>query len=797
MGFARASWRLAVPALLGSTVLGAGVAWAEDAAPAAPVDDSVIIVTAQKRSENLQTVPISIAALNGAKLQERQVTSFDDYAKLLPSVSFQSFGPGQSQIYFRGVSNGSNPNGGHSGSQPASALYLDELPLTTIGGAPDLHVYDIARVEALSGPQGTLFGASALSGTLRIITNAPRQGVTEAGIDLTGTTFAKGGNSSGATIEGFINLPVTSRIALRASAFYQRDGGYISNVPGTRTYDNQGVIDQNGATVPFGPISNAAYVKKNFNDVETAGGRLALGIDLDETWTATPSFLYQDQKSHGTFLFDPKVGDLQVQDFTPERGTDEWWQAALTVKGKLGNWDLTYVGGYFNRKTDVMQDYSAYTLAYDVAYPSYISFLKADGSNLDPTQTYRGRDGYTKQTHELRLSSPTTNRWRVTAGVFYERQTDHIRADYIIPGLAASQSGAVPLCGDDVFCTRVRRTDRDYAGFVDAAFDLLPNLTIDAGVRYFKVHNSLSGFSGLQSTTTDPNCKPTNDPELPCKLFDRTFKETGETHKFTLTWKATPDAMVYATYSTGYRPGGINRRVGVPPEYVSDRLNNYEIGVKTQWLDRHLTINMAAFIEDWKDLQVGLSSLGSVGVISFYNAGGARIKGIEGDFVLRKGPVTFSGSGTYIDAYLTTTFCHVGASGSPDCLADPTLNTPPGTALPTQPKFKGNLNLRYAFGLGSIDAYVQGSINHQGGTRSYLTDPEAGMLGNTKGFTTADFSLGGKLDAYTFELFVQNAFDSRGILSRNTVCVPSLCGAYARAYPIKPQMFGVKLGTRF
>lgn len=799
---------------LATSALSAPAVWAQ-AAPASPGNatsdkaasdkgttnetaENEVVVTAQKRSENLQDVPISIQALGAAKLEEHQVASFDDYAKLLPSVSFQSFGPGQSQIYFRGVSSGANANGSHSGPQPTSALYVDEVPLTTIAGAPDLHVYDMERVEALSGPQGTLYGASSLSGTLRLITQKPDPGKVEAGMDVTGTTFGKGTNSSGGTIEGFFNLPLSSNVALRASGFYERDGGFISNVGGTRTYQ---VIDQNGDLVPF-TINNAPFVKKNFNDTETYGGRAALGIDLDDNWTVTPSIIYQDQKSHGTYLFDPTVGDLKVQDYTPDYGTDEWYQAALTIHGKIGNWDLTYAGGYFGRDVDVVQDYSDYTVAYDAYAPSYVSFLDASGANIDPTQTYRGRDKYTKLSNELRVSSPSSAPFRVTAGLFMERQTDRISADYIIPGLAAIPGGfSVPTCGDDIFCTRVNRIDRDYAGFIDASYDILAKLTLNGGIRYFKTRNSLSGFSGLAGTAADTVTCPPSPSVQPCLLFDKTVSETGETHKVNLTWKVNRDAMVYATYSTGFRPGGINRRVGVNP-YKSDTLDNFEVGLKTTWLDHRLTVNMAAFIENWKDLQYGLASAGSVGVISTYNAGSARIKGVEGDFNLHLGGFNLSGTATYIDAKLTKPFCHIGVTGNPVCVPDAQnpgggIDAPVGTRLPVQPKFKGSLTARYGFDVGSARAFVQGVLNHQSGTRSYLTDFEAGLLGSTKGFTTADFSLGANMGKWDWSLFVENAFDKRGILSLNTVCVPTICGAYARSYPVKPQQFGLKVGYRY
>lgn len=788
--------RSAISLLMVSTASVAFPAYAQDSS--GNDDDNVIIVTAQKRSESLQEVPISIQAFTGATLDQHQVASFDDYAKMLPSVSFQSFGPGQSQIYFRGVSSGANANGSHSGPQPTSAIYVDEVPLTTIGGAPDLHIYDMERVEALSGPQGTLYGASSLSGTLRLITNKPNPGKFEGGVDASVTTFGKGDNSSGGSLEGFVNAPLSETMALRVSAFYERVGGYIDNVPGSRTYE---IYDAEGDLVPF-TVDNDQYVEKNFNNVETWGGRAALGIDLDDNWTVLPSIIYQKQKSHGAFLFDAAVGDLEVQDYTPEYGSDEWYQAALTIKGKISDWDVTYAGGYFEREAEVVQDYSAYTVAYDAVYPSYVSFLDANDEIIDPTQTYRGFDKYTKQTHELRFSSPEGNAWHLIVGAFYERQTDAIDADYIIPGLAASPYGyAVPGCGDDIFCTRVDRIDRDYAGFVDLTVDITPALSVNGGIRYFKTNNSLSGFSGTAGTVGNTEaCTPSSDPRLPCLLFDRTVKEDGETHKVNVTYKINPDAMVYATYSTGFRPGGINRRVGVNP-YKSDTLDNYEVGAKTMLFDRMLTLNVTGFYEEWNDLQFGLSSANSLGVISTYNAGNARIYGVEGDFNLRLDRFTLSGSASYIDAKLTSDFCAIDpGTGNPDCTIEDYIPTPAGTRLPTQPKFKGQMTARYGFDVGSTRSFVQGTVNHQSGARSYLTvDPFTGgiLLPPTAGFTSFDFSLGADMGSWKWSMFVENAFDERGILSLNTVCVPSICGAYARSYPIKPRMFGIKVGATF
>ena len=753
--------------------------------PTAVSDGTEIIVTAQKRSENLQNVPISIQAFGTKKLDELNVSSFDDYAKALPSVSFQSFGPGQTQLSFRGITSGGD--GLRGGSQPTAALYLDEVPVTTIGNAVDLHVYDIARVEALSGPQGTLFGSSSLAGTLRIIPNKPDTSGFSGRVDVSGMKVGKG--TGGGSFEGYVNIPLSDRAALRLMAFYQHDGGYIDSVPGTRTFT---LGDDNPATNVT--VNNAKFVKDNVNTTDTAGGRAALKVDLDDSWTIQPSVVYQNQKTKGSFLFDPRFGDLKVTDFGPSRNLDAWALATLTINGKLGNWDLTYAGGYFDRKISNQGDYSEYSVAYDQFQGGFYTYFQAaDGSFLDPTQQVSNHDAFTKQSHELRIASPSGDRLKLVAGVFYQRQTDRIVADYYINGLAGiPNSPAVPKSGDDLFATRAYRVDRDYAAFIDGSFDITPQLTLAAGIRVFKVNNTFVGFSGFKSNTTAANCVPVQADDRVCNNFDRQAKQDGETHRVNLTWKIDPDRLVYATYSTGYRPGGNNRRPNVNP-YIADTLDNYELGFKTSWFDRKLRLNGALFYEKWKNLQYGLSPVGSNGVTNIYNAGDARVYGAEMDFNLRLGGLNLSGSGALIDGKLTTDFCSFDANGNPDCTLG-VVAAPKGTPLPIQPRFKGNMTARYEFAMGKAKAFVQGTINHQSGTRSYLTSREADLLGRTKGFETFDFSLGAKVSGFDVSAFIENAFDKRGILSINTVCTPSICGAGRRFYPIKPQVFGIKLG---
>ena len=212
---------------------------------------STITVTSQKRTENLQKVPISIQVLGEEKLKQQDVADFDDYAKLIPSLSYSAIGggvfsgPGFAQVYMRGVASGGDGN--HSGSQPSVGMYLDEQPITTIQGALDIHIYDVARIEALAGPQGTLYGASSQAGTVRIITNKPDPSGFAAGYAVEANAIDGGG--IGHVVEGFVNAPLGDSAAIRLVGWEKHDAGYIDNVLGTRTFPTSGMTIDNADLV--------------------------------------------------------------------------------------------------------------------------------------------------------------------------------------------------------------------------------------------------------------------------------------------------------------------------------------------------------------------------------------------------------------------------------------------------------------------------------------------------------------------------------------------------------------------
>ena len=754
-----------------------------------------IVVTAQKRSEKLQDVPLSIQALDTAALSERNVRSFNDYAKFLPSLSYSSYGPGQAEVFFRGLSNGNRLS---TGSLPTVGVYLDEQPVTTIGSALDVHVYDIARVEALAGPQGTLFGASSEAGTLRIITNKPDPKRLAAALDLTATAVAHG--EAGGSAEGFINLPLSDRVALRVVGFYQRDGGFIDNIrarPG-QVYPTSGAVRD-----------NAALVGNNLNSIDTYGGRAALRVELDDNWTATVSAMGQYEKSAGTFAYKPSVGDLKTTRYFAEGNKDRWGQAALVIEGKISRFDVTYAGAYFERTAEYTSDYSDYAYYYDKYYaetPEYFgqNFVNEAGNLINPAQIVSQREHFTKQSHELRLASPASDRFRIVAGLFYQRQTNNWVNLYTVPGLAAAQS-VTGLPGVN-YANIQYRIDRDYAAFAEAAFDVTPQLTLTAGLRGYRYDNDVTGFFGFnaaRSEVGEAQCFPGTigiyGTARPCDNINANASGSGVRHKLTASWKPAPGKLVYATWSTGFRPGGINRRPAAAP-YAAEKLSNYEIGWKTSWLNGRVRFNGALFLEKLTDAQFAVTS-DQNGITDIVNAGKAESKGVEADLtVLPLRRLSLQASATYAEAKITTNLCKYPNAAFDCTLESPggnpnELRAPAGTRFSGAPQFKLAATARYEFALGRLDAFVQASVFHQSSVTSSLDVTEAALLGPQSAYTTADFSAGISRDGWSLAVSVENAFDKRAEQSRSATCDISICGPGSIViYPLRPRLVSVRVG---
>jgi iron complex outermembrane receptor protein len=786
--------------LAGAILAGTGVAHAQQTEE---VGLEEVVVSAQKRTESLQDVPLSIQAIGETQLKELKVDDFGDYVKFLPNVSYQSFGPGLARPYMRGVASGENAN--HSGPLPSVGVYLDEQPITTITGPLDVQIFDIARVEVLAGPQGTLYGASSQAGTIRIITNKPDAGEFKAGYELTGS-FLK--DDFGYVAQGFVNVPLSDRAAIRLVGWKTHTPGYIDNVRSDRVFPTSGIA-----------VNNSDRVEDNYNGVDKRGVRATLGFDLNDSWTITPSVMLQKTTARGSYGFDPNIGDLKVAHALPESGVDKWTQAALTVQGKIGNWDVTYAGAHLRRDVDLNQDYADYSFFYDTCcgYGAYM--YDNDGTLLDPSQYIVGSDNYGKQSHELRFSSPGENRWRLTAGGFTQKQSHSIFQSYRVAGL--NDTFSIPNYPGTLWLTDQERTDKDWAAFGEFTFDITEKLSATAGIRYFDTDNSLKGFfgfsAGFSGGTGEAACF---DPEpfrtAPCLNLDKNTQESGTTKRLNVTFHATDDVMLYATFSEGFRPGGINRRGTLPP-YEADFLTNYEVGFKTTWANNRVRLNGAVFQDDWDDFQY--SFLGQNGLTEIKNAGQARIKGVELDavFAISQG-FSLSAAASWLDAKTTVDYCGTTYQTGPnagdpvtDC-DDPAappgtfLQAPAGQELPVQPKFKGNVVARNEFTVNDFDMHLQAAYVYQGSAWSDLRTDERELLGKQPSFSIVDLSAGLEINGYGLELFVKNAFDERAEIARYAQCstfqpgsgntVP-LCGLNPYTVTNLPRTVGITFSKQF
>ena len=782
---------------------------------------STVTVTAQKRTENLQKVPVSIQVLGTDRLEELHVKNFDDYVKYLPSVSYQSNGPGYALIYMRGVSSGGDGN--HSGSLPSVGVYLDEEPVTTIQGPLDIHMYDIARVESLSGPQGTLYGASAEAGAIRIITNKPDPSGFAANYSVGTTTVKNGG--LGYTAEGMLNVPIAKQSAIRLVGWHEHDSGYIDNKVGYRTFPVSGITVTNDHCTSTPTLVCTGRAKDHYNDVDTSGGRAALKVDLDDNWSISPTIMGQQSIANGLFAYDPQVGDLAVSHAYREHSNDRWWQAAMTVEGKIGNFDLTYAFAQLKRTTDEDNDYSDYSFWYDTlaGYGAYI--YDNSGALINPSQYIIGKDRYTKQSHELRIASPADDRLRLVAGLFWERQSHDIEQRYKIDGLADSLS--TPGWPDTLWLTKQTRIDQDEAAFGELSYDLIPEtLTATVGGRYFRTDNSLGGYFGFSSgffpgsSYGEAGCISSGPYHgAPCLDFDKEVKESGSLKKVNLTWNITPTKMVYATRSEGFRPGGINRRGTLPP-YKADYLTNLEVGWKTTWFGNRLSWNGSVFRQKWNDFQ--FSILGANGLTEIKNANQARIDGLETELNWAATYNLQIGAGAaFYDAKLTANYCgFTDANGTPitDCPAG-TVNpltgdvvdgpeAPKGTQLPITPRFKGNLTARYSFDLGDNEGYVEAALVHVGRRTSDLRLEERSLLGDMAAYNTLDLSAGYRSSlGWSLDFYVNNVFDKRGQVGKYAECAEAVCAAHdvvpgypnGQVYTVTnmPRLIGVRFSQDF
>ena len=655
---------------------------------------------------------------------------------------------------------------------------------------------------------------------------------------------------TGYELEAFANIPITSSAAVRLVGWAERDAGYISNVAGTNTSacivngvrtfaswagqpaGSYSLSTGTGSVAPCptvapigaGSISNASSVAANYNTVDIHGGRGALKINLGDSWSVTPSLMAQSTSTEGFFAYDPGVGDLQVAHFGPEIGTDNWYQAALTVEGKVNNFDIVYAGGYFKRDGHTIGEYSDYSEFYDKVYGSGAFWVGNSGTPIMPQQFVDGAGYFEKWSHELRVSTPDNLPVKGTLGLFVQRQLHDIWQLYAMPGFGytnvytGNPNGfaatlSIPGFPDAIWLTDEQRVDRDQAAFAQVTWDINSQWALTGGLRYYKYDNSLQGFFGYSanysSTTGQINC---SGPPIggglagaPCQDLNAEQSDTGTVPRVNLTYKIAPDAMIYATYSKGFRPGGVNRVSGTFPAYKADYLTNYELGWKVQSSDHRLRWNGALFWEDWKNFQ--FSYLVPPSITAINNAGNARIKGLENelDFVAAE-HLLLTTNLTWLDPKLTTDYCGNGTTSCPGLVTySPFLPggqwngplAPTGTNLPVVPKFKGNIVARYTFGsVSNVSPYAQAAYVYQTRTAPSLQADIDQILGMMPAYGILDLAAGAAIDNFNIELYCANAGDKRAQLSRFSNTNP-LADNQVYILPATPRTIGIKFSQRF
>ena len=813
-----------------------------------------VIVTAQKRAESLQDVPISIKALDNETLDELNIQNFKDYVQFLPTVTMAASdgaGSGFSAVYMRGVATGGD--GQATTSQPSVGMYLDEQPITTIQGNLDVHLYDVARVEALAGPQGTLYGASSQAGTIRIITNKPDPSGFDASYAL--ETNYVDMEEPGYVAEGMVNLPMGDTAAIRLVGWFKHEAGWIDNIQNTRLYEGDPTTDADDFVV-----DNSEFAEENYNEIDTVGARAQLRVNLGDNWSVTPSLMWQRMDQEGSWADDladgaPEYGynvpgDQTVSHYRKEYANDEWYQMGLTVEGSISDWDLVYSGNFLDREFDGQFDYSEYSYWYNVAYTYFTALYPNNaGEIIDPSHAFSNDDKYKKTSHEIRISSPQDYRVRGLLGFFYQKQEHDFYQEFgRVKGLADRRvpNGNDPNATNDfpgvIYLNSMDREDTDKAVFGTLSFDVTDTLELSLGARYFEPEVTVKGFFGFGlglnpyiapsgpsepgavenggegafdplspwwSSTGEWRCPSQADVrggKSPCQNVDKGIKESDSVYRVNLSWNATESAMLYTTWSEGYRPGGVQRdpRAG---DFVSDFLTNYEIGWKTRWADDRFQFNGAIFLDEWDDIQIAFQ--GENGITQVDNGPDAEIAGAEVTFDwLPTESFRLGASLAYYDTELKQDYCGTDSSDGDgdldfdECLVDPDtlepiIDAPKGTALPLTPEFKGTLVGRYSFPTGGWDSYVQGSLSYQTSAAATLTIAENDILGDIPSSTFLDLAYGLGNDKYNFEIFLSNATDEDAPLTVASDCATGVCGRQAWGVMRRPRTVGIRFSQEF
>ncbi len=753
-----------------------------------------VIVTARKVSENLQDVPLSVDVFTQKDMQNLAISNLEDFVQKSPSISFISEGPGSQIIVMRGASDGSTPNYANTSS---TGFFLDDINLAYGGGQPDLHLYDLERIEVLEGPQGTTFGAGSMTGAVRYITVKPDVNAFSAGVDTDVSQMNPGRNNQ--MYEGYLNLPIIPGVlGARFSAFSTYNGGFINNQLTTRTW-------YNGTT-----STNAAWARNDYNRAHGEGGRAALKYVLNDKWDASLTFDYQRQSTLGAWDEDPNLPPRTVERFGPESRDNQTKTLDFHLEGDVGIGDLVFAATYWSIPTRQQNEYSQYMENFAPGYSPYLGANNPPGTQEGfaclsdpayggtpftgcnvPVQTYEYHTNPERWSNEIRLQSKTGGRFHWLGGFYWEKTRDkNSGSTYYMPGLqpdgAAFQyelnyynqtHSSLP---PGIWYAYTTRSDYlQTTEFANISFDITDKLNIEVGGVHFhsdfKYYTPYGQFAYYPTTAS---------------------LDQGSSHKWNgkygINYKITDKAMVYALFSQGFRDGGNNSGLpdactaaGVPGKYDPDTLNNYEIGWKTTWQEGRVLWNGAVYDMDWKQYQTIIYDASLCPSSSFYvNVGNARIKGVESNAQYAPNDaLSFQAAMNYNDAHITSSPYE-------------SFQSEVGERLPFSPYFSWSANARYQTpvssnmkGYGQIDVAYKGDMwndLHAGGANGFPRILQPGYA-----IMNVRFGLNPDNGRWLAELYCENLADKNAIVYSNT-------GNFdLRETTNQPRTYGLRLNYRF
>jgi iron complex outermembrane receptor protein len=736
----------------------------DQAAPVDSVSSQDIVVTATKRPEILLDVPQAISVVSGKTLEAQHANSFQDYLKLVPGLQLNQDTPGEGRLIMRGINTG--------GVASTVGVYVDETPFGSSSGlvngavlAGDFDTFDVSRIEVLRGPQGTLYGASSLSGVLRFVTNAPSTDRLMVGGRATLDSVADG--DLGWSTNLMFNAPITDNVAFRASGYYRKNPGFIDSI-GTSGTDLVG-------------FEHTSDFQKNINDSDSYGGRASLLIKPSDRASIRFTAMSQDIKVDAPTIIeaDPEtlkpLHGLSQSQFVPQKADVAYRIYNATGEFDLGFADLTSSTSYGTQKQ---------ALRIDLTFP--LSGFVSAALGLPENEFIEGQDTNDKKfTQELRLSGQTHFAdWLV--GGYYTDEEGLIAQDFLAfePGTftPVAEPPIVGLLGGLGFA-KVASNYKELAGFADTTIHITPQFDLDLGGRYS--HNKQSAHQ----TSGGALAQPPQD-------FVVHSSEDVFTWSVAPKYKLNPNATIYARVAKGFRPGGPNvLPPSAPPElatYKSDSLVSYEAGVKAQTADHRFSLDAALFHIDWSDIQLIATDIPS-GFNFNSNGGKAKSDGVELSVAARPMPgLELSANAAYTNARLSED-------------TPPAVGGKKGDQLPFSPKFAGALNADYQWHVGgSAMAHFGGSVRHLSGqTAGYdpIFDATHGHQRHVDSYDVVDLNAGVDFGHFDIQAFVKNLGNSHGITSTTGTKV---FGAFD-IYPggaigtgiITPRTVGVSVGFHY